>query len=289
MSTNNLPAKPQTIEDFKDTITYGILQINNANIAAKTAAPSQALNLPDIVRNALQRNEPNLHKLVRIGSVQQVTEVCNTLLKRFITLNFSNSEENAQAIIYDFTNDLLIDHPDLTLPDIVFFFKHIRSQQGVSPEYRSPTNILTPLQLSKWLNLYVFKRKQEEEQLRRRAIEQKNRDADSTAYQSQTPEEAKKSAQKYREIIGMLAEKKKVKEQQQPAQNKLPVLTKQEQENALVVALNFDKLDAQQRKQADAELKEAMKLRQQDRDKATQEFQQRVQELEKKYPLKKKT
>lgn len=272
MSANTQLEKPKTIEDYKESITYGILQISEKNIAAKTAALSQALSLPDIVRNALTREEPNLHKLVRMGSMKGVVDVCQALLKRFISLNFSNSEENAAAIIYDFTNDLLIDHPDLTLPDIVFFFKHIRQQQGVNPEYRTPTNVLTPLQLSKWLNLYVMKRKQEEEELRKQRIDRMNRTANSPAMKPVTPEENAAAAKKYRDIIAMLAEKKKVKQQETEAKREPVILTDAERENALWIALNYDKLEAPHQKESANEL----------RNLTPDEFKKRVEETTRK-------
>lgn len=280
MSENTQLEKVKTIEDYKESISYGILQISEKNIAAKTAALSQALSLPDIVRNALTREEPNLHKLVRMGSMKGVVDVCQAMLKRFISLNFSNSEENAAAIIYDFTNDLLIDHPDLTLPDIVFFFKHIRQQQGVNPEYRTPTNVLTPLQLSKWLNLYVMKRKQEEEELRNRKKDMLNK-VRQLPQAGNTSEQDKQAAENYRKIIEMLAEKNKKKQQQKA----FKPLTDAERENALFIAFNYDQLDAAHRKEVDEKVKkELAKKRTQ---KEIDEYNQRVRELELKHPLKK--
>lgn len=95
-----------------------------------------------------------------------------------------------------------------------------------------------------------------------------NRTADSPAIKPVTPQENAAAAKRYRDIIAMLAEKKKVKQQEAEAKREPIVLTDAERENALWVALNYDKLEAQHQKESANEL----------RNLTPEEFQKRVEE-----------
>lgn len=149
--------------------TSKILSLHTAQgsgeIAAVINAMSGDLTMQKTVELAITRNaagesiQPNINKLIaQKDGIAQVNSVVKACLHRFILMNFQNSEEATQEIVYDFQNEILQNRKDFTLFDLLYFFKYIRINSGKrtdTKDFRVYGNTLTYLKLSEFFGYYL--------------------------------------------------------------------------------------------------------------------------------------